>query len=141
MPFDMEKLKVFYAKLLKIALMLTLVIGILLFVANMAGGGNPISYLGKQEFIMFIVFLILEWTGLLILTGRFQPPQMDGQPQRYQQPIPVGQPMQQVPAQIEVDDCIFCGEEKPIHQLREFRDDYGNAIFICEGCIKKEGGK
>ena len=145
MPFDMEKLKGFYLRLLKIAILLTIVIGFVIFITAMASGANPISFIGRQDFIMIIVFLILEYTAYLILTGKFQP-QLDSQPRQQRQPrrAPVRQPMptKEIPVQIlEVDTCSFCGEEKPLHLLREFKDDHGNLILICESCVKKEGGK
>ena len=74
---------------------------------------------------------------------------MDGSPRpqrpQRQQPIPVRQPIPvkqpEAPAKIEVDICSFCGVEKPTHNLRPFRDDHGNVIFVCEDCLKKEGVK
>jgi len=137
MPFDMVRLKKFYGMMLKIAILLTVVIGLLLFIAYMVNGGSPLNYVGRQEFIMMIVFLILEYVGYQIIHGKFRMPE-EAQIRPRQQPIPVKQP---IPAQIELDYCSFCSKEKPIHSLREFRDDYGNAILICENCVKKEGGK
>jgi len=142
MPFDIGKLKGFYTRMLKIAMMLTLVIALLLFIAYIAGGGGPIEYLGRQEFIMPIVFLILEYTGYMMLQGKFQPP-VDNKP-RQRRP-PQKQPEQYkyipVPKEIEVGNCAFCGKEFPLYEMREFKDNYDNAILICKSCIKKEGGR
>jgi len=137
MPFDMTKLKGFYGMLLKIAMIITVVWGLLSFVAYAGGGGNVITYLGKSEFIMFITFLILEWTGFLILKGKFHPPTDVRPKQRPPTRAPVQQVPTQVPYQIEVDVCSICGKERPLSVLREFHDDYGYSIVVCEKCLNE----
>ena len=137
MPFDMSRMRKFFGTMLTLALVLTLVIVMLLFVAYVAGGGNPVSYLGNQGFIMGITFLILEWVGLLMLKGKFHPP-TDMQQRRPQRPQkPQMQPIY-VPKKVETDICVFCNKEKSLTEMRPFYDGYGNEILVCEECIKKE---
>jgi len=144
MPFDMGKLKKFYGIALKIAIIVTLVWGILGLVGYMTTTGkwNPFGWSG---FIMFIMFIILEYVGYLMLTGKFQPPQemqqgqpiFKQQPQRHQRPI---QPRRQQPIEINYDVCAFCGEEKPVHELTPFRSPRGDTILVCEDCLDEESG-
>ena len=140
MPFDMNRMKKFFGTMLTLALVLTLVITMLLFVVHVAGGGDPIGYLGNQNFIMGITFLILEWVGYLMLKGKFHPPDDMGRRPQQRAP-PQRQPQMQqilVPAKIEIEVCPFCSKEKPITEMRPFYDGYGNEILVCEDCIRKE---
>ena len=134
MPFDMGRMKKFFGTMLMLALILTLAIIMLSFVAYVVGGGSPMGFIGTQTFIMGITFLILEWVGIMMIKGKFHPP--TDMKTRQPQQTPMRQ--FQVPAKIPTDNCSFCRIEKPVTELRPFYDGYGNEILICEECIKKE---
>jgi hypothetical protein len=136
-PFEINRMKKFFGTMLRLAIILTLVITILLFISHIASGGSPVAYLGSPNFIMGITFLILEYVGHMMLHGKFQPP-TNIQQKRPQPPQKV--PMKQitVPLKIETDNCCFCGKEKLITEMRPFYDGFGNEILVCEDCIKKE---
>jgi len=160
MPFNIDKLKGFYMIALKIGIVITLVWGILSLLNAMLSTGNWNPFVWS-DFTMFIALIILEWFGWLMLNGKFQPPTdmqqrqrrppTFGQPprrppqrqQQYpprppQQPLPIQPPQRQrprAPIQLSMGVCSFCGNENHIEQMRRFRDDSGNVIYICGDCI------
>ena len=136
MPFDNVKLKKFFGTALKVATILTVVLALLFYIMYYyeTRDWNPLNW---SLLTYFITFLVLEWIGTLILHGRIQPDA--GYPQRrpqqnipYYPPEPIRAPQTNVPVQITLETCSFCGKEVPKNSLRTFRDDWMNEIYICE---------
>jgi len=145
MPFNIPKLKKFYKLLLKIAIIVTIVWAIVSFATFIITTGN-VNIMTSPDFMTFIVVIVLEFIGHLILTGKFQPPtDMQRNPQQrrpqqrapQRQPQPLQPPVQQRPVEIKFDVCAFCDKEVPTNKLRPFSDKYGNIILVCEDCIEE----
>jgi len=136
MPFDERKLKKFFGTALKVAIIITAIwalISYILYFYN-TRDWNPLNW---SDLMTVIIFLILEWLGMLILHGRIRPDA--GIQQRlyqrempYYPPEPIRAPQTNVPVKITLETCSFCGREVPKSALRTFRDDWGNEIYICE---------
>jgi len=140
MPFDIPKLKKFYKMLLKIAIVVTVVWAVVSFATFIMMTGN-MNIMASPDFMTFIVIIVLEFIGHLILTGKFQPPtDMQKRPQQ-RRPMQRQPPMEPRPVEIKIDECAFCGREVPASRLRPFSDKYGNIILVCEDCLKEEEGK
>lgn len=136
MPFDETKIKRYFNMMLKIAIVVTLIWGFFSLATFITTTGSY-NVLQSSDFVMFIALIILEWIGWMLLSGKFKPQPLP--PNRRQQRVPysIQQPQRPPqnyprPIQIKVETCIVCNKEKQLHSLREFKDCYGNSIFVCE---------
>jgi len=138
MPFDMNRLRTFFGSMLRLGIIVTILYGLIGFIWHMQETGDAMGFLGTQTLQMFIVFIILEYVGYLMITGKFHPPTtVQGKPTRRPPPRQQQQqPIQRRPSEIQIDTCSFCGKEHPIQSMREFTDKNGYRLLICSDCLK-----
>lgn len=115
------------------------------------GFTNIWSYINSGDFYTLIIVLILAWVGHTMLNGKFQPPAEMQQavqarkqqkimqrgeyvPPQSQQPI---QRKQRIPIKIQTDYCNLCGKEIDVANLRDFKDNNGNIIYVCNKCFSR----
>ena len=124
--------------LISVVLIFAILYGALTFAMEVSKTGNFFAYLSSGNFIAVVLMVLFIIVFNKILHGaRIELPQQyqkqSQRPPNRQQGQYQQQPQypQQVPKQLQIGFCNFCGQEKPVQNIK------GTAWCTCQDCLQK----